>query len=78
MYLSSVMNCDVNSLMLAIARVFVNTPQKLASTTKWDFCFSLRELVVKHLLWDADKLRHIQGRMVLVVREFETLRKGNL
>lgn len=72
------MNWDVNSSMFAIARVFINTPQKLASATKWDFCFSLGELVVKHLLQDADKLRHIQRRMVLVVRDCETLRKGNL
>ena len=77
-HLSSVVNCDVNSSMLAVARVFINTPRKLTSATKWEFCFSLGELVVKHLLQDADMLRHTQRRMVLVVRGFEALRKGSL
>lgn len=56
----------------------VFTPQKLASAAKRDFCFSLGEPVVKHLLLIADKLKHIQRRMVFVVMGLETLRKGDL
>lgn len=66
MHLSPFLNlwCHVSSSMSAIVGVF--TPQKLASATRWDLCFSSGEAVVKHYIAGCRQAETFKGEWVLI------------